>query len=233
MKLDIKITFISLLLLCLTSIFSIKLENYRSEKTSKDSDSTETRVKSTKLVDTRYTLNKDTFRDLLKNVFMQFTEMKKFEKTKNCIDEIFDKNPDNSAISVIWNELTTKTFNNNAPVDKNWLLTFSDALKPFALESKESKSKDEKLSCDILVKNNLLTNEQINVLGVTTLSKNVRRLIENYINAARKETEGRMNTFITSSASTYRNDPMIDKDLFAKLNNKGKVPQKDTSSKKF
>lgn len=233
MKLNIKILFlgISIISFCITSIYSIKKENI-SKVNLKDNESTETRPKSVKLVNTKYTLNKDTFRGLLQNVFMEFTIKEKFETSKNCIDQIFDKTPDSSSISVIWNELTTKTYNNNTPVDKNWLLTFADSLKPYQLENSDPASKEAKLNCDSIVKNNLLSNDQINALGVINMSKNVRRLIENYINESRKEAEGRMKTFITSSASTYRNDPMVDKELFVKLNNKGKIPKKDTTTKK-
>jgi hypothetical protein len=212
MKLNfvLAITIIALTVICVNS---------RIRKTHRNRATDVTLVQQTAKKPKTYTGTKTTYSykveaagDAFKLAYKEFSNKAAFTMIDRCIELIQEKMPHGESNYKLWYKLTEKTLNHHIPVKLKWLKQFAEA--------------NTIQNCNLELGENLKTPEQINAIGVGKLTKNVRSGLKKIVTAGQNKVMDRMNKLITAAASTYKNDRLVGKTFYNKLNLSSDKPAK-------
>lgn len=153
---------------------------------------------------TKYTYKVEAAGDAFKLVYKEFSKKEASTDIIKCIDLIQEKMPNGEANYKLWYKLTEKTLLNYVPIKLKWLQQFAEA--------------NSFQNCNVILTQNLKTPEEINAVGVSKLTKNVRSGLKKIVTAGQNKVIDRMNKLITAAGSTYKNDKLVGKSFYNKLN---------------
>eukprot|EP00340_Litonotus_pictus_P000769 CAMPEP_0170526792 /NCGR_PEP_ID=MMETSP0209-20121228/12199_1 /TAXON_ID=665100 ORGANISM="Litonotus pictus, Strain P1" /NCGR_SAMPLE_ID=MMETSP0209 /ASSEMBLY_ACC=CAM_ASM_000301 /LENGTH=181 /DNA_ID=CAMNT_0010816837 /DNA_START=83 /DNA_END=631 /DNA_ORIENTATION=- len=134
----------------------------------------------------------------------------------NCIGKIMSKNNESSSAHELWKLLTQKVKVYESVVERKWLVDFTE--------------KNRIDGCDVILKNGLLTDEEIKKKDIGKISTQLRKFIDAKLLEAGKKSEKRMRKFMTSSVSTYKGDKNVSKHVYNRLNGGGRRGRKRSNN---
>ena len=132
------------------------------------------------------------------------------KKIEQCLTELFGNNQDFSKPKrKLWYKLTQQLVENEVIITPEWLKKFS------SIEDCGEK----------VLTNSILSNEKLNLKkgGINGVSDELRGIIKKKLLESQGAIKKKMKKFITSAASTYRNDKIVNqKNMFHALNHSKK-----------
>jgi hypothetical protein len=171
-----------------------------------------------------YTYMDNQAQEIFELVYNDYVKTENQGEAKACIAKLFTLDSNLEFKRTLWNHLTTELVHQNAMIDTAWLINFAVAA-----------GKSDALCVglkDNWMKNTAEIKASLQNGGVSALSTKIRPSILKILVEAIATIRTKMNKFITSSISTYRNSKMVHKDVYERLNNGGKLRQSVAKPKK-
>jgi len=139
-------------------------------------------------------------------IFQMFATKGKSE-INECIEKVFQTKKNTPQARALWNYLTQSVLEYKTPVKLEELRKFADTVVyP---------------ECKDTLKNNLMTDAEYDKAGIDLLKSKSVEFLRKIIDELKTVAQSKMKKFITSSVSTYRNDPMVSRRVFSSLNGTG------------
>lgn len=184
--------------------------NHKTKKAKKDVKITTADVKVKKYdnPNLQYTYKPNLAQQIIKDAFVLFSENNNSSNLEidKCMTELFAQARQYSSPKKrMWFKLTQQLVVNERIAEPKWFQKFA---------------KIEDCGEKILLKG-ILSNEKINAKadGVKGLSDRLRGIVKKTLTESLGKIDSKMKKFITSAASTYRNDPLVNsKNMFSSLN---------------
>lgn len=206
-------TLLALLIIAITLLATVNSRRKSSKNNSKTSPYSTKRAKVKYTIHNSFPYKKGIAEDIIAQAFIMFSKPHTAIVNHSCIQEIFFKLPFNSANKKLWHLLTESLLVNKIPLKFEWLVEYA--------------SKNKISTLGVLCSTALATNLNYGLKGKTTNKSNdLREFITKQLDNSTIKTGKRMSKFITSSASTYKKDPLSTKDLYAKLNGRAALINK-------
>ena len=162
-----------------------------------------------------YTYMDQQAQEIFEMVYNDYVKLDKQGDTKTCLIKLFGLDSNLTFKRTLWTQLTTEVVHQNALIDTKWLRAYAKS----AAESSEECAKFDKewMKTDAEIKASLDNG------GVSALTTKLKPAIKKILVEATANIRTKMNKFITSAASVYRNTKMVAKNIYEKLNNGGKL----------